>query len=102
MGNRDGEEDYEASSVDERGRSYPQNARTREDEDNCDRAEIEAQRGSHESEGNEIGCDAGRTSQETRGVKEADDSERSDRATGRRLIGELPALRNQRPGSGVH
>jgi hypothetical protein len=95
MGNKDGEEDYEASSVDERGRSYPQNARTREDEDNCDRAEIEAQRGSHETEGNEIGCDVGRRSEETRGVKEADDGERSDHATGRRFIGELPALRNQ-------
>jgi AAA domain len=38
MGNRDGEEDYEAPSVDERGRSYAQDARTREGKDDCNRA----------------------------------------------------------------
>jgi hypothetical protein len=69
MGNRDGEEDLEAAPMDERGYSYTEGSCAREGKDNRDRAQIETDRRSHASEGNEIGCDAGRWSRKQRGVK---------------------------------
>jgi hypothetical protein len=71
MGNRGGEEDFEAASVGERGYSYVEESRSREDKDDRDRARTKAERGSHASEGNEIGSNAGRWSRKERGVRGA-------------------------------
>jgi hypothetical protein len=60
----DGKEDYEASCVDEGRCPYTQNARTREDKDDGDRAQIEAERGGNTSESNETWCYIGRRSEE--------------------------------------
>ncbi len=49
----------EASVLDERGHSYAQDPRTREKENNCDRACAEAKRRGDVSEGNETWCDVG-------------------------------------------
>jgi hypothetical protein len=65
MGNRDGKEDFEAASMDERGYSYAEDSCAREGKDNRDRAQTETDCRSHASEGNEIGCSAGRRSNQT-------------------------------------
>src|ERR1700730_9641571 len=56
-GGDDGE-DNETAAVDEGRRADAQDARAREDKDNCDRAQIEAQCGGDVSESNETWCDA--------------------------------------------
>src|SRR6202163_2416056 len=60
----DGKEDYEASCVEEGRWPYTQNARTREDKDDGDRAQIEAERGGNTSESNETWCYIGGRSEE--------------------------------------
>jgi hypothetical protein len=67
-GNGDGEDDYEAAAVDERGHSYAHVDGARQDKDNCDCAQTQADCASDISEGDEAGRDdAGRLEEE--GVK---------------------------------
>jgi hypothetical protein len=69
MENRDGEEGYEAPSVDEGGHSHAKDARAREDKDDCDCAQTEAQRGSYASEGDGAWCDAGDIAKEEKEIR---------------------------------
>jgi hypothetical protein len=68
MGNRDGEEGFEASAVDEGRRSDAGGARARENRDDFDCAETQAHSGSDVSAGIKAGRDVGRRSRKERGV----------------------------------
>jgi hypothetical protein len=68
MGNNDGEEDYEAAAVDERGHSHAHVDGAREDKDDCDRGEIKAKRGCDATQSISSWCDTGGRSREERGV----------------------------------
>jgi hypothetical protein len=68
MGNNDGEEGFEASAVDEGRGAHAEDAGARADEDNCDRAQPQAERGCGVSAGIKAGRDAGRRSRQERGV----------------------------------
>ena len=63
----DGEDD-EAASVDEGRRADPKDARARESENECDRAQAQAECGSDVSASNATWCDAGRRTEEEKGV----------------------------------
>jgi hypothetical protein len=54
--------------VDEGRAAHAENARARADEDDCDRAQAQAERGCGVSAGIKAGRDAGRRSREERGV----------------------------------
>jgi hypothetical protein len=71
MGNRNGEEGYEAD-VDEGGRADAEGARTREDEDECDRTEAQAQRRGNVSESTGTWPDGGGGSKEEKDIATAD------------------------------
>jgi hypothetical protein len=64
MRNNDGQEDNAGSSVDEGRGAHAEDACTRADEDNCDRAEAQAERGCGVSAGIITGRDTGRRSRE--------------------------------------
>jgi hypothetical protein len=68
MGNRDGEEGNADSSVDKGRGPHAEDARTRADEDNRDRAQAQAERGCGVSAGIKAGRDVGRMSREEGGV----------------------------------
>jgi hypothetical protein len=57
MENVDGDEHYEGPAVDEGRHSNAQDARPRESENECDRAQTEAERRSNAAESNETWCD---------------------------------------------
>jgi hypothetical protein len=69
MGNDGGEEDNEEPAVDEGRGAHAEDARAREDKDDCDRAEAQAERGCGVSAGIKARRDAGRRSREEEGVK---------------------------------
>jgi len=66
-GEENGEDD-EAATVDEGRRADAQDARAGESENECDRAQAEADPGSDVSASNETRCDAGGRSKEEKGV----------------------------------
>ena len=77
MGNNDGEESDRDSKgggaekvacVDEGRRADSESARARESEDDCDRAEAQAERGCDATQGIDSWCDTGRRSREERSV----------------------------------
>jgi hypothetical protein len=69
MGNNDGQEDYAQPSVDKGRAAHAEDARAREDKDDCDRAEAQAERGCGVSAGIKARRDAGWRSREEGGVK---------------------------------
>jgi hypothetical protein len=77
LGEEDGEEGNEESSMDEGRGAHAEDARGPADEDNCDRAQAQAERGCGVSGGIKAGRDAGRRSREERGMKLFDETEAS-------------------------
>jgi hypothetical protein len=69
MENRNGEEDCETPSVDKGRYPHAENARARESENECDRAQTKADSRSDVSESNAPRCDARDTTKEEKDLR---------------------------------